>query len=159
MENPSSWTQVEKAIYKAQRKWEDSYRRGVIGASVFKVIADELREQGLIAEDTTSNLKSRVTNSADEHIALASKYERAGNVSCAMNLRKVGNLLYSLSEGEKGLTIYPDYDPCAALKACGVAGPNGSFCVLPLAHSGRFHANNDNVDWVDGVYSVDVEEK
>lgn len=50
MENPSTWTKLEKTIYEAIREAEDQRARRVIGLSTTRIIADALRREGLVEE-------------------------------------------------------------------------------------------------------------
>lgn len=50
MENPNTWTELEKTIREALRQAATARSQGVIGASTEKQIADALRAKGLVKE-------------------------------------------------------------------------------------------------------------
>ena len=54
MENPASWGKAEKIIAEVHRAWLDNLHRPaderVIGLSLYRQIADALREAGLLNE-------------------------------------------------------------------------------------------------------------
>lgn len=49
-ENPASWGPIEKAIAEAMKQHNKDMDAGLYGLSVVRVIADQLRKQGLIKE-------------------------------------------------------------------------------------------------------------
>lgn len=49
-ESPYSWTPAEKLISKAIHDHHESMRQGIVGRSIVKAIADELREAGILEE-------------------------------------------------------------------------------------------------------------
>jgi len=51
MENPLEWTQAEKIIHQASRKWEEGRERGVVGFSRVKMISLALQEAGLLLDE------------------------------------------------------------------------------------------------------------
>lgn len=50
MENPNSWSEVEKVIYKANKEYDEALANKIVGRSRAKAIADALRAAGLIKE-------------------------------------------------------------------------------------------------------------
>lgn len=50
MENPATWTEVEKVIHKANQDFDEALRNKTVGRSRAKAIADALRAAGLIKE-------------------------------------------------------------------------------------------------------------
>jgi hypothetical protein len=60
MENPLEWTQAEKIIHQASRKWEEGRERGVIGFSRVMVIANALREAGLLLDEPAAEAASKL---------------------------------------------------------------------------------------------------
>lgn len=47
MENPSTWTELERTIHEALKKAEDQCDKGIVGHSTPRIVADELRRRGL----------------------------------------------------------------------------------------------------------------
>lgn len=50
MENPRTWTEVEKTIYDALLEAEDQRSKRVVGVSTPRILADALRRKGLVEE-------------------------------------------------------------------------------------------------------------
>lgn len=50
MENPASWGKVEQVIFEAIQKHEQMLKEHIFGLSEVRMIADALREAGLIRE-------------------------------------------------------------------------------------------------------------
>lgn len=52
MENPATWTELEKTINEALIHAAEARSRGVIGASTAKQVADALKAKGLVKTTT-----------------------------------------------------------------------------------------------------------
>lgn len=51
MENPATWTRLEHVIYAALEEAHRQMQEGLCGLSDVRLIADALRNEGLVVED------------------------------------------------------------------------------------------------------------
>lgn len=56
-----------------------------------------------------------IRTTLDDHIKVAAKYERIGNMKAAKELRAVANLLGRILQGAMPCTVLPDFDVEAVL--------------------------------------------
>lgn len=66
MENPAPWGKAERVITNALMDWAAARDASVIGPSQARLIADALREAGLLKEEMTPNTPA--TRAVDEFL-------------------------------------------------------------------------------------------